>query len=356
MDEQYQKQYLNFLFEKSSLPEFKNLKTFEEYFYYSLNSLIEEKITFERLENGIPKIKNNTDALMYRNSSFDKYKLAETRDLDEILEDCTKSIAYAEPNSPEFVQCYMNRSSALLKSHLYDDCLNDINYIFTNININDSQKVKLLVKKSQCYEILEYPPTDIDYLKNEIKIIINKLKANDKNKINALEYLNIATNNINKEPFKKILVNENEANILNENNKIIGASDAIKISYSNEYGRHIIATRDIKPGEAILLHKPYASYLIENGIYQFCSYCMKQTWSSVPCNHCVHTVYCSDKCRDFAWSEYHDIECKLIEVSSEWGLGERPMLALKMTILAIREAKSIENLEKKLIKLDEITG
>lgn len=348
-------EYLKFVFERSKTPEFSNLKTYEDYFNYSLKSLVDNRTELRKLNETPPEIKCNIASANYRRISFEEFKSSEPPNLDEIIEYCTKSVAYAKPNSQALISAYINRSSALYKSHLFDDCLVDIERI-ENTKLPDSQKIKILIRKAKCCKILNYDEKIVGELNNEIHNMCEKLSPKNPSEQLAIKYLNNPDSYTNKKPFKKMIFEENEGLIVNENSIIIGASDGIKISYSDDYGRHIVATREIKPGEGIIFNKPFARYLIKDAYYQFCSYCLKQTWSAVACKHCVYAVFCSDLCRDHAWEEYHDIECQIISLTNIREMDTIPMLGLKITIKAIKEAGGIEELEKNINKYDKITG
>ncbi|CAB0038840.1 unnamed protein product [Trichogramma brassicae] len=88
----------------------------------------------------------------------------------------------------------------------------------------------------------------------------------------------------------------------------------VKPTYSVEWGRHLVATRDIKVGEMILVEDVACCVLAEEAVHTNCSHCGAQAWRGVACDHCVYALYCSEQCRAQAWSEYHEIECQICEV------------------------------------------
>ncbi|KAL7295803.1 hypothetical protein TKK_0010853 [Trichogramma kaykai] len=84
----------------------------------------------------------------------------------------------------------------------------------------------------------------------------------------------------------------------------------VYLGFDLRYGRHLLAARDIQPGEVVLVDTPYA-YSPANYRFYVCSYCMKISRCCVTCNGCDQVVYCSERCSNWAWDAYHDIECQL---------------------------------------------
>lgn len=57
----------------------------------------------------------------------------------------------------------------------------------------------------------------------------------------------------------RYLVDENDLKLANgPSAEAPSISDGIKIAYSDKYGRHLIATKSFKPGDILVLEKPYA--------------------------------------------------------------------------------------------------
>ncbi|XP_058795035.1 SET and MYND domain-containing protein 4-like isoform X2 [Phymastichus coffea] len=90
------------------------------------------------------------------------------------------------------------------------------------------------------------------------------------------------------------------------------ASNSITLRYNDIFGRHFIATRDIKPGEVIINEKGFICFPYTNQLYLVCSHCLKFAWNAIPCDYCIYTVYCSEACEKEAWQEYHNEECSTL--------------------------------------------
>lgn len=142
-----------------------------------------------------------------------------------------------------------------------------------------------------------------------------------------------------------------------ENPMMPGTSDAVSMNYSNKFGRHMIATRDIKAGETISIQKIYAKSVFLQERYKICWHCAQQTWTSVPCESCVNVIYWSETCREINKYE-HDIECKTLGLMTRSQLfGDSHVLSFKLVIKALNETGgSMEILQSNLQKHDAEKG
>ena len=143
-------------------------------------------------------------------------------------------------------------------------------------------------------------------------------------------------------------------------NEIISAKRAsnsfelVSLKHNKKYGRHLVAKRDIKAGEIIMVVKPDVFTLNLNNSHAYCGHCFKTSWVTIPCDFCNWCMFCSEECKAKAWSDYHNIECSVIpyiitnQTSDYW-----KQLALRLVILAIKESGSITQLKENLQKIDK---
>lgn len=114
-----------------------------------------------------------------------------------------------------------------------------------------------------------------------------------------------------------------------ENSRISCASASLSLNFSTSKGRHLIAAKDIIPGEILLREEAFVSVLCpgESFLLQdiakatldeqldnedlHCHCCLRQLLASVPCQGCNYAQYCSSMCAQLAWKNYHRIECSL---------------------------------------------
>lgn len=279
--------------------------------------------------------------------------------LQDACEYYTASIAQAPPNSQALALGYDGRSDVLFNAKFIKDCLDDINRSLES-GYPDDRKFHLYLKKVKCLQALN--PNDhfeikkaiakaekwIPSTKKDAKIVIQKLMKQKASKQNVKMAPNCYQGNI--QNHSPILINENPS--------IPGLSDAVELRYSNEFGRHIVAKRDIEPGEILGVQMPYAAIInIADGSYAFCWHCKRQTWSGLPCPGCAQAIYCSTSCRDEAQCEYHLIECPVLHAIHYYNIEPNFYLALKVTIMALKEANySIDILKSKLEEIDATQG
>ncbi|XP_044004071.1 SET and MYND domain-containing protein 4-like [Aphidius gifuensis] len=229
--------------------------------------------------------------------------------LDQAFEEYTKSAAYAPSGSEECALAFANRSAVLFKCQLMNDCISDIKNALC-ANYPDNLKAKLYHRKVCCLKALNPRDPSINKTLAKARSLVSKMDQ-DKQKA-MMDVLDHETRKFN--PSEKIKCNnwnfEDTVPAFNANNPVIpGFSDAMEMKHSPQYGRHMVATRDIKPGELLGLQKPYARVVADNMRYKLCWHCGKQTWSSILCNTCGEVVFCSAVCRDEAHKKYHNIEC-----------------------------------------------
>lgn len=99
------------------------------------------------------------------------------------------------------------------------------------------------------------------------------------------------------------------------NPKIPSVASCLELQTSEECGRYIVTTRDLKVGDVVIMERPFVACLRTTMRYNRCAHCMAgdKRHLLMPCPTCTSALYCSEECRTVAWSEYHRLECKLSE-------------------------------------------
>lgn len=135
------------------------------------------------------------------------------------------------------------------------------------------------------------------------------------------------------------------------------ASDAIDVQYSRNFGRHIVAKRDIEIGELLVVENPYFRYPdTGDDRYMQCSHCATFMGLGIPCEHCVNCVYCTEKCKNEAWNNYHMMDCLLHDLMIQY---ESPMnggQCARLLSQLILEAGGLDNLKDRLEQFRECKG
>lgn len=143
------------------------------------------------------------------------------------------------------------------------------------------------------------------------------------------------------------------------------STSLVEVRHSEKYGRHLVATQDIKPGEMIFIEKPYITCFNIKKPYLYCCHCLTIAWAGIPCDHCGWFVFCSEKCKEEAWTLYHDVECYCIPyivhffnyIIEETGIKVLfDGLSIRALVKGLRELGSLEKLKAELQSVDECTG
>ncbi|XP_025602265.2 SET and MYND domain-containing protein 4-like isoform X2 [Athalia rosae] len=299
-----------------------------------------------------PKLKNREDSIRYREEGNQKFVSGE--DI-EAIESYTKSLAYAD--SPELMAyAYANRSAALYRKQYYKECLMDLNTALS-LGYPEEKKQKLKERGDKALaEISRLSDTkseeialDEDKIKNTnvkeenedkekcpfntngesetskkfplIKTVEPETESKDqlltgsgtKTISTVSEIFNISKHSDNEKP--RYLVEDGPpALAYGPNDEAPSASDGVAISFSEKYGRHLIAIKEFEPGDVIAVEDPFASVIYQERYYTHCSHCLSKCYNMIPCLHCPMAQYCSNQCRKSAWTLAHRIECQIISL------------------------------------------
>ncbi|XP_057330788.1 uncharacterized protein LOC130671104 [Microplitis mediator] len=272
-------------------------------------------------------------------------KVVSIAPLDELIEIYSGAIAcYALPGSELLARGFANRSAVLANFGMYEDSLKDIERAF-EIGYPDNLKAKLYARKAK--NLLALNPKMCPEVNDSItqaNIWVEKMDDDNKKKVeDSLDQLKMKSF---KEPVKKWDDSLFLPKMTNDNPKILRASSAIDIRQSEKFGRHIVATKNIKAGEVIMTHKAYSAVLMNKYWHTYCWNCLKFTWSCVPCSQCANVVHCNEKCRDDAWQKNHDIECPVINA-----LVAIDKKMIKMSLMSLRILVKLVAIDKKMIKM-----
>lgn len=220
-----------------------------------------------------------------------------------------------------------------------------------------SLKIKLLCRKIKCLNALKSHESIESVLQDARSMLVEIVdEANRKLLEDLINKTKLALN----KPLKLKAAPKNRTaemlKALYKKHKVDDFS-AVDIQCNEKYGRHLISKRDFKPGEVIFVEKPYTQFLGVKRLHTHCSYCFKTTWANIPCEHCSWTMLCSEECRNEAWEKYHDLECCIYGCAKVAdGNDVNKQLAIRILILAMREAGGIENLESELQAFDQDLG
>ncbi|KAH0560607.1 hypothetical protein KQX54_006289 [Cotesia glomerata] len=244
--------------------------------------------------------KSATKALEIINETSKKISSLNYKD---VLSLYTKGLAYAPEKSEVMAKAYANRSAILCNERFYESSLDDVNDAL-EIGYPENLKAKLYVRQTKCL-IARFPNSlrGVDNCLQKAQLWSEKMNPANKKTTQAV-IAKLKNNKTVPESREIWFASEYLPNGLQGNPKIMRASSAVALKYSTNFGRHLVATRDIKAGEALVLHQSYASSLYPEHFYNHCWYCTTECLNPIPCLSCVDIVYCCHKCRESAWKEY----------------------------------------------------
>lgn len=328
-----------------------------------INDILKWKEAFERVEinHNTSIVKKCANLSVEARSEGNNVYRSKNHDLDahrQILTLYSKSIAFAPQGSEELALAYSNRSALWMHLQEYKRCLFDINKAL-RISSSNGLKEKLLVRKIKCYAFIN---GSHEKAKKSIEVISKTFKNHSKltevqNLLMELE--KIVIGDLDELPYLEIHDKLEIPKII-PSEKMPSLMDGTKLKYSKKYGRHVVAERDIKPGEVIAVEEAYTALPKADKIYTVCSYCLEYAWNGIPCDFCPFVFYCSEKCKAQAWDKYHDIECSLLpflyckEILSELYLPQ-VVATTRLLITAIKQ-EGLENILDQAAMIDDAKG
>ena len=245
----------------------------------------------------------------------------------------TESLCYA--TQTDAANClplaFANRSAALYRLNKYAEAAADIDLAIKN-NYPLNLRPKILDRKGDCLKAMNNLSLAEDCYREAFELcksqnqrklgetLSSKLKLFDHTKTDSEQTL---TQSEIIPTFQR-----------GSNPSYPNLSSSCEVAYDRTKGRHIQALRDIKPGEIILIEKPFASILAPERFLTHCHYCLTCVENPLPCTSCVHSVFCSDKCMINAKKSFHRYECLIMEALEMSGLDKFSRLVTR-TILCI---------------------
>lgn len=124
----------------------------------------------------------------------------------------------------------------------------------------------------------------------------------------------------------------------------------LQLKYNDNYGYHLVAQRNLKPGDVIMVERPYSSVLLPSDWYLKCANCLASNHLSlIPCPGCNCAMFCSTRCRSEANLKFHCLECQIMEEIKDL-LRPELMIAFRNTIRGLCVFSSIDELGELLHK------
>lgn len=273
---------------------------------------------------------------------MDGNKYFKNKKYAESLKLYSRAILYAPSESAELPQLFANRSASLFHLNQFTDCLVDTQFALDHANYPSGQRYTLLLRKALCLKGLKRTVE----AQASLKEALDDQPVNIQRSINAIydQFSSESQESENQTSASLIQKNESSDSPFKSTGKLVNASDAVKLVYSNEKGHHLKTTRTLNRDELIIQEKPYASILNSQFFDSFCQNCCIELKSNIyPCAQCCNVSYCSVKCRDEAWIKFHQSECNLLPVILSMGV-----LRLSLRIILITGVDEALKVNKEL--------
>ncbi|XP_066949509.1 SET and MYND domain-containing protein 4-like [Macrobrachium rosenbergii] len=108
------------------------------------------------------------------------------------------------------------------------------------------------------------------------------------------------------------------------------ASSALEFTVTKDRGRCVIAKRDIRPGDILIVEEPFCTMMNPDFLASHCYHCYVRSPVPIPCNSCAKVCYCSEECRAASWEGLHSKECKVLNHLIDPGIGKIALLAYRV--------------------------
>lgn len=251
-----------------------------------------------------------------------------------------ESIAFAPIGSEDLAQGYNDRSNLLHHLKLHDKAIIDIDrgLAYTTSKI---LKAKLLCRKASCLNYVDR--TNFIRVAEEARICIEGLD----DRLSEVKRDLRSSLGLTVQAFQKPPTTQLSKEIKISSDLELKEGD-LEIKKNSRFGRHLLSSADVEPGEVIMVQDAYALCPQEDLIYMICSNCLDCAWNGIPCDNCPCVIYCSEDCKQKAWQKYHEVECPLLSVLLGDGHhSEQEPLILRIIATALQE----ETMERKISNL-----
>ncbi|XP_075760586.1 protein-lysine N-methyltransferase SMYD4 isoform X2 [Pelodiscus sinensis] len=246
----------------------------------------------------------------------------------------SKAVSHVALDSPEMSLCYANRSAALFHLGKFVDCLEDISRAQAQ-GYPDRLQPKILLRKTECLlhlGRLQEAAEAISELESKIAMDQSLTSTTHQTLLRKISQLKMKACEKESSPVsvpEALSKTLKDLELWEENGKISSASSSVGLNFDSCRGRHLVATKDILPGESLVKEEAFVSVLIpgkslllQDGAETtwdtsvtnedlHCHHCLRQLLASMPCRGCSYAKYCSKECAQLAWEQYHSIECPL---------------------------------------------
>lgn len=277
------------------------------------------------------------------------YKKCHTMDdYYDLFKSYNESIAYAPNKSEEMALSYANRAMVMFRLKYYTECLADINRAVA-AKCPDDSMANLLIKKVRCMKILNHPDLHVVY-KDSLNWInqhlSNRREVQAEIKKAYQEEASPCTKTMNVVPVREA--------VLEEMTKSCPNLDKIEIQKNSKGDLVLVATKDMEAGEVVAMQKIYTQIFNVEFPYLSCGECIMMCVNPIPCDSCSKVMYCTESCKEKAWTKHHEYECQIMGLlqALSWHLYIPTMIC----IYAMKQIGGISPLMREAYKMSKTEG
>lgn len=298
------KLYLGLENNRSVIDRFSGLKSGQERVDFCRSLLKEENVEEIFGEDEIGKSETRTETAFHKAMEH----LENGKDVEALIR-LNESLCYAPNDSNMLARIYAYRAKIYFNMRLLEASMENVNYATEYGGSTIDSNLELDRVRTKCLNAL-MNGTDIQSF--ELKV---------------------------PEPLLSYTAHEN----------IPFIADCIQLNMNKMYGRHLITNRDLKPGDVIMVEKPFAPVIDPDAIYQKCYNCLSfNFYNLIPCPDCNGAMFCSRQCYQVSVQKSHQYECVIMQKLKKWFNGEA-MVAFKLILLALHafpDLNDLKNLSK----------
>ncbi|XP_066994532.2 SET and MYND domain-containing protein 4 [Anabrus simplex] len=335
------------------LEEFKLLPSHR--FYDERSKDMEKSVTLRNLGNNAFQKKNDNQALQFYTEciAFAPYP-CESSQIESNVISPGNDINRIDTNALSLG--FANRSAVFFSKGQYDACLADIEQAF-KYHYPSNLRYKLLERKGRCLEHQgKLEAAQVCYLEAVQNLSSSSLSESKKASLkDALNNLQLELKSLKLSDVITVPKQNNSAppKSYGQHDHIPSSSNCVDIQFSSEMGRFVQATRDIHPGDVLVVEKPYASVLLPECFRTHCYNCFQRQQALLPCLYCSVVMYCSESCRKESWEKGHCIDCHILPVLLKLDIPKMAHLAVQIVILASACGRKLIELYNHIRELED---
>lgn len=220
-------------------------------------------------------------------------KLFQAKNWAHAIEKYNKCIRFAINESETLAMGYAKRSACFLQLKMYDKCLADIKLAKT-ANCPEKLMTMLNEREAMCLNEIRESNDVYDSFTPQLSFISNK--------------------------------------------KFPGLANILTIESSAEFGKQIVAKRDIDVGKIVMLEDVFI-FGADLDFETICKTCAKSNTNFIPCPSCADVMFCSEKC--LASNDIHRIVC-----GSLYNRQCRHTLEVESILIAVSSFPNAESMMK----------